>query len=97
MRRELELCYGLGGRRGLYEEKSFEGKFSQRYRYVQFPISIGKWKERTKEKKKMAKEARKRVKEKERGHGKIGGYHRYLGQRRGERFSVCSNRIDSTR
>lgn len=28
---------------------------------------------------------------------KIGGYHRYLGQRRGERFSVCSNRIDSTR
>lgn len=30
MRRELELCYGLGGRRGLYEEESFQGKFSQR-------------------------------------------------------------------
>lgn len=34
---------------------------------------------------------------KERSGDKIRGYHRYLGQQRGERFSVWSNRIESNR
>lgn len=81
LRRELELCYGLGGRRGLYEEESFQGKFSQRTLSIRI-----KFPPREMEDEGMIGGE---VLWRERGERKIRGY-RYLGQRRGERFSAWS-------